>query len=229
MTKIDRPVGLPVATLPPGIVPDLRPLNGRYSRLEALDVAKHGADLWAVHAADEGGLLWTYFGNEPPTSEKAFVELQSSRALTRDPWHYAYINLQTGKALGTGAFMRFDKANGVIEIGYIWFSTALQRTREASEVIYLMMHHAFDDLGCRRLEWKCDSLNAASRRAAERFGFTYEGTFRQHMVSKGRNRDTAWFSMLDSEWPRVKADFETWLAESNFDAAGQQKAKLQLT
>ena len=229
MTQIARPVGSPVSTLPPGTVPDLRPLHGRWARLEALDPAKHGADLWAVHAADEGGLLWTYFGNEPPTTEKAFVELQSARALTRDPWHYAYINQQTGKALGTGAFMRFDKANGVIEIGYIWFSTALQRTREASEVIYLMMRHAFDDLGCRRLEWKCDSLNAASRRAAERFGFTYEGIFRQHMVSKGRNRDTAWFSMLDSEWPRVKAGFEAWLAEGNFDASGQQKAKLRVS
>ena len=166
---------------------------------------------------------------DPLADEAAFTTMLDKRQAMRDPWFYAYINSTTGKAVGMGAFMRFDKANGVIEIGHIWFSTALQRTREATEVIYLMMRHAFDDLGCRRLEWKCDSLNAPSRRAADRFGFTFEGIFRQHLVYKGRNRDTAWFSMLDSEWPRVKAGFEAWLSESNFDASGQQKAKLRVS
>ena len=222
------PIGAIVSTLPPGILPDLRQLNGRYSRLEALDPAKHGAELWAANLKDETGALWTYMSNDPLPNEAAFIAMLDKRQAMRDPWFYAYINRTTGKAVGMGAFMRFDKANGVIEIGHIWFSPALQKTREATEVIYLMMRHAFDDLGCRRLEWKCDSLNAPSRRAATRFGFTFEGIFRQHLVYKGRNRDTAWFSLLDSEWPRVKAGFEAWLAESNFDAQGQQKAKLRV-
>ena len=167
--------------------------------------------------------------NDPLSDEAAFTDMLSKRQVQRDPWFYAFINSTTGKPVGMGAFMRFDRFNGVIEIGHIWFSPALQKTREATEVIYLMMRHAFDDLGDRRLEWKCDSLNAPSRRAAERFGFTYEGIFRQHLVYKGRNRDTAWFSMLDSEWPRVKAGFDAWLADSNFDASGQQKAKLRVS
>lgn len=229
MSQIARPTGSPISTLPPGIVPDLRQLNGRYSRLEALDPAKHGAELWAANLKDGTGELWTYMSNDPLPNEAAFTAMLDKRQAMRDPWFYAYINRTTGKAVGMGAFMRFDKANGVIEIGHIWFSPALQKTREATEVIYLMMRHAFDDLGCRRLEWKCDSLNAPSRRAATRFGFTFEGIFRQHLVYKGRNRDTAWFSLLDSEWPRVEAGFEAWLSESNFDAAGRQKAKLQLT
>jgi RimJ/RimL family protein N-acetyltransferase len=124
------------------------------------------------------------------------------------------------------SFMRMDPQNGVIEIGHIWFAPALQRTRQATEAIYLMARHAFDDLGYRRLEWKCDSLNGPSRRAAERFGFTYEGVFRQHMVVNGRNRDTAWFSIIDGEWPAVRAAFEAWLAPENFDSKGGQRRSL---
>jgi RimJ/RimL family protein N-acetyltransferase len=127
-----------------------------------------------------------------------------------------------------GSFMRCDAANGVVEIGNIWMSPGLQKTREATEAVFLMIRHAFDDLGVRRLEWKCDSLNAASRKAAERFGFDFEGIFRQHMIIKGRNRDTAWYAMLDKDWPRVRKAFETWLLPENFDAAGRQKAKLQV-
>jgi RimJ/RimL family protein N-acetyltransferase len=134
----------------------------------------------------------------------------------------------TGMAVGMGSFMRADPANGAIEIGAIWMSQALQRTREGTEAIYLMMRHAFDDLGVRRLEWKCDSLNEPSRRAALRYGFQFEGIFRQHMINKGRNRDTAWFAMLDSEWPAVRKGFEAWLAEDNFDAKAREIAKLQL-
>jgi RimJ/RimL family protein N-acetyltransferase len=130
--------------------------------------------------------------------------------------------------VGMGAFMRADAANGVIEIGHIWMSPELQRTREATEVIFLMMAHAFDDLGVRRLEWKCDSLNAPSRRAALRFGFTYEGVFRQHFIIKGRNRDTAWFAMLDHEWPVAEAGFTTWLRPSNFDSKASEKVKLRV-
>jgi RimJ/RimL family protein N-acetyltransferase len=123
--------------------------------------------------------------------------------------------------------MRIVPEHGVIEIGHIWFAPALQHTRRATEAIYLMARHAFDDLGYRRLEWKCDSLNEPSRRAAERFGFVYEGVFRQHMVVKGRNRDTAWFSIVDGEWPTVRAAFEAWLARENFDAEGRQRKSLR--
>ena len=125
------------------------------------------------------------------------------------------------------SYLNIAPAHGCIEIGHIWFAPPLQKTRGATEAIFLMMRHAFDDLGYRRLEWKCDALNAASRRAAARFGFTYEGTFRQHMVVKGRNRDTAWFAMLDREWPRVRAAFERWLAPENFAAAGRQRMSLR--
>jgi RimJ/RimL family protein N-acetyltransferase len=125
-----------------------------------------------------------------------------------------------------GAFMRLDKANGVIEIGHIWMSPALQKTREATEAIYLMMRHCFDDLGVRRLEWKCHALNAPSRKAAERFGFIYEGIFRQHLIVKGRNRDTAWYAMIDSEWPAMAARFQAWLRDENFDEKGRQKSPL---
>jgi RimJ/RimL family protein N-acetyltransferase len=124
------------------------------------------------------------------------------------------------------SYLNIVPANGCIEIGHIWFAPPLQRTRGATEAIFLMMRHVFDDLGYRRLEWKCDALNEGSKRAARRFGFTYEGTFRQHMVVKGRNRDTAWFSLLDREWPAVRAAFETWLAPDNFDTAGRQRASL---
>ena len=140
----------------------------------------------------------------------------------------ATVRRDTGKAVGMGSFMRNDAANGVIEIGHIWMSPELQQTREATEAIYLMMRYCFDDLGVRRLEWKCDSLNAPSRKAADRFGFTFEGIFRQHYIIKGRNRDTAWFAMLDTEWPKAKKAFEAWLKEDNFDASGQQKAKLRV-
>jgi RimJ/RimL family protein N-acetyltransferase len=122
--------------------------------------------------------------------------------------------------------MRLDKVNGVIEIGHIWMSPALQKTREATESIYLMMRHCFDDLGARRLEWKCHALNMPSRKAAERFGFTYEGIFRQHLIVKGRNRDTAWYAMIDSEWPAMSARFQAWLKDENFDEKGRQKSPL---
>ncbi len=167
-------------------------------------------------------------GYGPFTSPEEFTEWVKAREAARDPWFYAFVRRDTGKAVGMGAFMRNDAANGVIEIGHIWMSPELQQTREATEAIYLMMRHCFDDLGVRRLEWKCDSLNAPSRKAADRFGFTFEGIFRQHYIIKGRNRDTAWFAMLDTEWPKAKKAFEAWLKEDNFDAGGQQKAKLRV-
>ena len=164
----------------------------------------------------------------PFADEATFMEWLRARQAAKDVWFYAHVKRHTGEALGMGSFMRADAANGVIEIGSIWFSQALQRTREGTEAIYLMMRHAFDDLGLRRLEWKCDALNEPSRRAALRYGFAFEGIFRQHMIIKGKNRDTAWFAMIDKDWPRIKQGFEAWLADSNFDAEGREKAKLRV-
>ncbi len=197
-------------------------------RLEALEVDRHGSSLWdAINGKDPQGHLWTYMAYGPFADLDAFLKFVKEKQAARDPWFYAYVDKATGKALGMGSFMRADPGNGAIEIGNIWLAPALQRTREATEVIYLMMRYAFDDLGVRRLEWKCDALNAPSRRAADRFGFTFEGIFRQHFIIKGRNRDTAWFSIIDKEWPAIAKNFETWLAPSNFDAHGKEKAKLR--
>ncbi len=227
--KVERPVGPVVDPLPVGNVPDMRPLHGRWIRLDHVSAAKHTADLYAsFDGKDPDGTIWTYLAYGPFASQEEFIEWVKAREAARDPWFYAFVRRDTGKAVGMGAFMRNDAANGVIEIGHIWMSPELQQTREATEAIYLMMRHCFDDLGVRRLEWKCDSLNAPSRKAADRFGFTFEGIFRQHYIIKGRNRDTAWFAMLDTEWPKAKKAFETWLKDDNFDAGGQQKAKLRV-
>jgi RimJ/RimL family protein N-acetyltransferase len=229
MTEPARPVGPLVDPMPTGAKPDLRPLHGRWMRLDALNVVQHGASLFRSFDGKRGQEdIWTWLPYGPFADEKSFLAWLKDREASRDPWFYAFVKRDSGEAVGMGAFMRLDANNGVIEIGHIWMSPELQRTREATEAIYLMMRHCFDDLGVRRLEWKCDVLNSFSRRAAQRFGFSFEGIFRQHVIVKGRNRDTAWFAMLDGEWPTVRAAFEVWLKEENFDAKGQQKARLQV-
>jgi len=225
-----RPVGPVVDPLPPGSQPDMRPLHGRWVWLEPVSAAKHGKALHESFTGnDPDGHVWTYLAYGPWESLEVFTEWLKGREASRDPWFYAFIRRDTGKACGMGSFMRCDAANGVIEIGHIWMSPALQRTREATEAIFLMIRHCFDDLGIRRLEWKCDALNAPSRRAADRFGFTFEGIFRQHFIVKGRNRDTAWYAMLNKDWQRVRQGFEDWLKPANFDPNGRQKAKLQVS
>jgi RimJ/RimL family protein N-acetyltransferase len=222
-----KPIGSLVHPLPPGTVPDLRPLPGRWMRLDPLNVERHAASLFAaINGRDEG--LWTYMPYGPFAGEEAFTSWVKEKQAARDPWFYAFVNRSTGEAMGMGSFMRADPANGAIEIGNIWLAPALQRTREGTEAIYLMMRHCFDDLGVRRLEWKCDALNAPSRRSALRYGFTFEGIFRQHFIIKGRNRDTAWFSILDTEWPMIRKGFEAWLSDDNFDADAREKAKLRV-
>lgn len=224
----DRPVGPKVDPLPAGTRPDGRPLFGRYVLLEHVSPVKHGRDLYNSFAqSDPEGDLWTYMAYGPFDNFEEFNAWLGAREASVDPFFYAYVPKTSGKASGMGSFMRQDVANGVIEIGNIWLSPGMQRTREATESIYLMMRHGFEDLGVRRLEWKCDALNAASRRSAERFGFTFEGIFRQHYIVKGRNRDTAWYCMIDSEWRRARQAFEKWLDDANFDAAGRQRSKLK--
>jgi RimJ/RimL family protein N-acetyltransferase len=203
-------------------------LTGARVRLERLDVARHGDDLFAAGSRAAGDArLWHYLPYGPFDDDRAGFDAHlRGQAAAEDPWFYAVVDVTSGRAAGVVSYLRGDAANGSIEIGHIWFGAALQRTPGATEAIFLLARHAFERLGHRRFEWKCDAANARSRAAAERFGFIYEGTFRQHMVVKGRNRDTAWFSILDGEWPAVRAGFEAWLADANFDADGRQRASL---
>lgn len=220
--------GPAVDPLPPGSKPDLRPLPGRWVRLDPLSVARHAQSLFnSFDSKDPEGRIWTWLAYGPFADLDQFAAWLKDREAARDPWFYAFVSRASGDALGMGAFMRADPGNGVIEIGNIWMSPQLQKTREATEAIFLMIRHAFDDLGVRRLEWKCDALNGPSRNAAKRFGFAFEGIFKQHMIIKGRNRDTAWFAMLDKDWPRIRQAFEAWLSPENFDAEGRQKASLK--
>ena len=199
---------------------------GRFCRVEPLDPGRHAADLFAANRLDAEGRSWTYLFQEP------FVDFEPYRAWLEqvakgdDPLFHTIVDLETGKAVGVATFMRIDRANGVIEVGNINYSPLLQRTPAATEAMFLMMRRVFDELGYRRYEWKCDSLNAPSRAAALRLGFRFEGIFRQAAVNKGRNRDTAWYSIIDSEWPALKRAFEQWLAPDNFDAEGKQKRPL---
>ncbi len=196
-------------------------------RLEPLDAAKHAPSLFALSQAPGTAGLWTYLFDAPMGDPEAFAAMIAARAASADPLFCAILDRATGKAVGMASLMRMDEKNRVIEVGNILFTPALQRQPGATEAMYLLMKHVFDDLGYRRYEWKCNDLNAPSKRAARRLGFEFEGVFRQHMFVKGRNRDTAWFAMLDRDWPARKAAFEGWLEASNFDAAGQQKRPLQ--
>ena len=207
----------------PAQSPARAPLEGETVRLEPLDPPRHGDELFAETAGADS--TWDYLAYGPFPSRDDFVRWLEQRAPLDDPLTFAIIDRASGTARGLASFMRMDPANGVIEIGHIWLSPQLQRTRQATEAIYLISRYAFE-LGNRRLEWKCDALNAASRRAAERFGFVFEGVFRQHMVIKDRNRDTAWYSIIDAEWPSRQAAFEAWLSPENFDPSGRQKRAL---
>jgi RimJ/RimL family protein N-acetyltransferase len=217
--------------LPIGPALDWRPVpapqkqvrEGRYVRLEPVDPTRHAEDLFALSQGHEA--IWTYLGYGPFADLASFRTWLSGCAQSSDPLFVTIVDKVTGRASGMASFLRITPADGVIEIGHIWIAPAIQRTRQATEAIFLLMREAFE-LGYRRLEWKCNALNAPSRRAALRFGFTFEGIFRQHMIVKGRNRDTAWFAMLDHEWPPIRAAFERWLAPENFDAAGHERSKL---
>lgn len=195
-------------------------LPGRFVTLEPLSAERYTHALWqAVHGHDQ---VWNWLADGPYASEADLAEALALKETGAAARFLALIPAATGQAAGYASHMRMDPANGVIEVGNVMFSPALQRTPAATEAMYLMARHIFEDLGYRRYEWKCNALNLPSQRAAKRLGFTYEGTFRQHMIVKGRNRDTAWFAMLDSEWPARKRAFEAWLAEENFDAEGRQ-------
>jgi RimJ/RimL family protein N-acetyltransferase len=208
----------------PVAVPGPVTLRGRYVTLEPLDAKRHTAALWeAVRGHDE---VWTYLADGPYATEADLQRAIAEKQRGANALFLAVVPTEVGTAAGYASFMRIDAANGTIEVGNILYSPALQRTRAATEAMYLMASHIFDHLGYRRYEWKCNARNEPSRRAALRLGFTFEGIFRQHMVIKGVNRDTAWYSMLDKEWPARKRAFEAWLSPENFDEEGKQRSSL---
>ena len=206
--------------------PDATTLEGRWCRLERLDPARHGDSLYEASVAPGADDRFRYLF-EPVPGDRAQFDAWLEHAGGEDPRFYAVVDANTGRAEGRQALMRITPEHGVIEIGSILWGPKVARTRLATEALYLFARYSFDTLGYRRFEWKCNAANAPSRRAAERFGFSFEGIFRKHMVVKGQNRDTAWYAMTDDEWPRIRAGFERWLDPSNFDADGRQKMSLK--
>lgn len=223
--ELGQPIGLPVPkwTAPP--LPDQSPLVGRYCRLEGLQVARHAQDLFAAYRLDQTGAMWTYLGYGPFLDLAALETWMAGAARSTDPLFYAIIDVASGKAVGHISYLRITPVAGSIEVGHVVYSPLLQRARVATEAMYLLMQRAFT-LGYRRYEWKCDALNDPSRRAAQRYGFSYEGIFRQALVYKGRNRDTAWYACIDQEWPALDAAYQRWLDPTNFDEQGQQRHRL---
>jgi RimJ/RimL family protein N-acetyltransferase len=221
-----QPIGPPFDSGSPRPRPQRTDMVGRYCRLEPVSVSRHEAELFAAYMEAPDGRDWTYLFSDRPERPADFRAYLEKLAGSEDPLHFTIVDSEAHKAVGTAALMRIDPTHGVIEVGSITFSPLLKKTRAATESMYLMMRRAFAELGYRRYEWKCDSLNTPSRAAAARYGFTFEGIFRQAIVYKGRSRDTAWFSVIDSEWPRVRAAFEAWLDPNNFDTSGHQKRPL---
>lgn len=218
--------GTPLPDWTPRPWPPGTSMKGRFVTVELLDPERHADDLFAAASEDRDGRNWTYMPYGPFADKAAHRSWVEDMYAGKDPFLHAVIDNATGKAVGTLSFMRIQPEIGVIEIGHIVFSPRVQRTPGATETIFLMLTRAFDELGYRRCEWKCDSLNAPSRAAARRFGFRFEGIFRQATIYKGRNRDTAWFSIIDKEWPHLAPLYRQWLAPDNFDADGRQKTSL---
>jgi RimJ/RimL family protein N-acetyltransferase len=229
INALGQPVGRPVAgwktpPLPPRDSSAV--MTGRFCRIEILDAGRHASDLFDANRQDAQGRMWTYLPYGPFDSLAAYETWIRDVAAAADPSFHAVVDLSTGRAVGVASYLRIDPGAGSIEVGHIAYSPRLQRTPAATEAMYLMMRRAFE-LGYRRYEWKCDALNAGSRAAAQRLGFSYEGVFRQARVNKGRNRDTAWFAAIDSEWPALDRAFRQWLDPSNFDQSGAQRTSLR--
>lgn len=222
---LGQPIGPPLPAWKPLAPPPREPLQGRYCRLEPLDANRHAAELFAANQLDTNNRMWTYLPYGPFASIEQYAEWVQAASKSNDPLFFAIIDLQTNLAVGVASYLRIDPSNGVIEVGHLAFSPHLQRTPAATEAMYLMMKHAFD-LGYRRYEWKCDALNAPSRAAAERLGFKFEGIFRQAVIYKQRSRDTAWYSIIDREWPAIEAAFARWLDSANFNEQGEQQRRL---
>jgi RimJ/RimL family protein N-acetyltransferase len=219
--EFGQPIGFPLPNWTPPPHPPREPIVGRYSRLEPLEPAVHAAALYEAYNGNDPG--WTYLAYGPFRSFESYRDWVVSVHAGNDPLFFAI--LDRGKPVGVASYLRIAPAAGSIEVGHLNFSPRLQRSSVATEAMYLMMEMAFR-LGYRRYEWKCDDLNAPSHAAARRLGFSYEGVFRQATVNKGRNRDTAWYSVIDAEWPALRQAFETWLDPGNFDPEGRQRRRL---
>lgn len=224
-TQLVQPIG-PIVDSHPAPRPQHVTLKGRAITLVPLDAASHAHDLYIRSHGEGRESVWTYLFNGPFKDEAEFAGDVDLKAKAADPLYFAVIDNVSGKAVGYQSLMRIDTAHRVIEVGGIMYTPDMQGTIGSTEAQYLFARHVFDELGYRRYEWKCNDFNEPSKRAAERLGFSYEGLFRQHMIVKSRTRDTAWFSMLDGEWPARRAAFERWLDPANFDAAGRQKSSL---
>lgn len=217
----------PIKHLPSALVPSRTTLSGRYVELVPQDAAKHAVDLYAAsHESAEALKTWDYLTYGPWNSVEDYTNVIRTQSATFDTIFYAIRPLDSDHFEGQSSYLDINPQMGVIEIGHIWFGTRLTQTRAGAEAFYLMIRHAMDDLGYRRIHWRCNSLNENSRNAASRLGFKFEGIFYNHMIFKGKNRDTAWYSILDYEWPQVREIFETWLKEDNFDDHGQPKSSL---
>ncbi len=225
LNEFGQPVGAQVPGWTPRPTPPRTTMAGHFCAVEPLDPERHSAQLFTAFSHDDGR-MWTYLPRGPFASTDAYRQWAEDAARLDDPLTHAIIDNATGAAAGTAAFMRIDRAFGVIEVGSITYSPLLQRRPAATEAMYLMMRRVFDELGYRRYEWKCNSLNMPSRSAALRLGFQYEGLFRQATITRERNRDTMWFSVIDRDWPSLRVAFERWLDPANFDAAGQQRQSL---
>jgi RimJ/RimL family protein N-acetyltransferase len=229
MTTRENELGQPIGPAVPGWTARPRPpravMQGRYGRVEPLDPTRHALELHEANSLDREGRMWTYLFSGPFASFYDYRAWLDTKQGSEDPLFFAFVDAASGRAVGLGSYLRIDPSNGAVEVGHLQFSPLMQRTAVATEAMYLMMKTAFD-LGYRRYEWKCDALNAGSRRAAERLGFRFEGTFRQAIVYKGRSRDTAWFSVIDKEWPALETAFRAWLDPGNFDVAGRQRRSL---
>lgn len=222
---LGQPVGRTLTGWAPPPLPPRAVMQGRYCRLEPLDAKAHGAKLFDANALDGEGAMWTYMSHGPFPTLESYLAWAESASHGDDPIFFTIVDGASGEPLGVASYMRIDRKSGVIEVGSIAYSPRLQRTPAATEAMYLMMRNVFE-LGYRRYEWKCNTWNAPSRSAAQRLGFSYEGVFRNHMVVKGRNRDTAWYSIIDDEWPVLRQAYERWLAPENFDEGGRQKTRL---
>ncbi len=226
LNELGQPIGFPLTDWKPSLHPRGLRMQGRLCRLEPIDAPAHAADQYAAFGHDVDARNWTYLPYGPFDSEAALRAWIESDCVGDDPCFFSVIDLASDRAVGVASYLRITPAAGVIEVGHIHFSPLMQGRPIATEVMYLMMREVFENLGYRRYEWKCDALNLPSCRAAERLGFLFEGIFRQATLYKGRNRDTAWYSILDREWPAARAVFEAWLDPDNFDADGNQKTSL---
>ncbi|RXZ44416.1 GNAT family N-acetyltransferase [Crenobacter cavernae] len=225
LNTLGQPVGEPMPDWTPPPPPSRSALAGRHVRLEPIEIARHAESLFAANTLDRDNAMWTYMPYGPFAHYADYRDWLTAYVGNDDPLFFAIVDAKSHEALGLAAYLRVDPEAGSIEVGHLAFSPRLQKSTLATEAVYLLLKEAFE-LGYRRVEWKCNALNAPSRHSAERLGFTFEGVFRQHRVDKGRNRDTAWYSALDGEWPALRHAYEAWLDSANFDDEGQQRQSL---